>query len=92
MIIFNLPGIIMLLLAYGIAFGIGHLVGFSAEGWLMIVAGPLATMMDLVYRSKRSGQNWFHPAAGGNLFFIPVWIFGILWTFVGVFYVIRGHS
>jgi hypothetical protein len=74
----------MVAIAFGIASGIGHLTGTSAEGPLMIIAGPLCAAMDLGYRFKHSGRRWFHPSLGGALFFIPVWIFGILWWVQGV--------
>jgi hypothetical protein len=91
-IIFNLPGIVMAAIAFGIAFGIGHLTGTSAEGPLMIIAGPLCVAMDLVYRFRRSERRWFHPSFGGALFFIPVWILGIIWLVLGVAYVTQGRG
>jgi hypothetical protein len=91
-IIFNLPGILIAAIAFGIAFGVGHLAHLSGEGPLMIIAGPLCAAMDLVYRAKRSGRGWFHPSLGGALFFIPVWVFGILWFVLGIVYSIQGHG
>jgi hypothetical protein len=76
--------------AFGIAFGIGRLAGTSAEGPLMIIAGPLCAVMDLAYRFRRPERHWSHPGFGGALFFIPVWLFGIFWTVLGVFYTIQG--
>ena len=90
-IIFNLPGILIASVAFGVAFGLGHLVGFTAEGPLMIVAGPLCAAMDLAYRSRRPERRWFHPSFGGALFFIPVWVFGIIWLVLGITYTIQRH-
>ncbi len=75
-IIFNVPGIIMTAIAFAVALGIGHLTGTSAEGPLMVVAGPLCIAMDLVYRLQAADRRWFSPSVGGALFFIPVWILG----------------
>ncbi len=91
-IIFNLPGILMAAVAFGIAFGIGHLVGISAEGPLMMIAGPLCAAIDLAYRHRRPDRHWFHPGFGGALFFIPVWMFGIVWLVLGVVYTVRGPA
>jgi hypothetical protein len=91
-IIFNVPGILMVAIAFGVAFGIGHLAGTSAEGPLMIIAGPLCVAMDLAYRYKRADRRWFSPGVGGALFFIPVWILGIVWLVLGVVYVAQGRA
>lgn len=71
-IIFNWPGILIVAIAFAITFGIGRLAGISAEGPLMIIAGPLCAAMDLVYRFRHPEGRWFHPNQGGALFFIPV--------------------
>jgi hypothetical protein len=52
-IIFNWPGIIIAAIAFGITFAIGHVAGVTAEGPLMIIAGPLCAALDLAYRSRR---------------------------------------
>lgn len=91
-IIFNVPGIIMIAIAFAIAFGAGHLAGTSAEGPLMIVAGPLCIVLDLIYRFKRADRRWFSPVVGGALFFIPVWILGIIWLVLGIVYTVQGRA
>jgi hypothetical protein len=82
----------MVVIALAIAFAAGQLIGTSAEGPLMIIAGPLCVAMDLVYRFMRSGRRWFHPSFGGSLFFIPVWILGIVWLVLGIAYTTKGHG
>jgi hypothetical protein len=91
-IIFNLPGMLMVAIALGIASGIGQLFGTSAEGPSMIIAGLLCAAIDLIYRVRRSGRRWLHPNFGGALFFIPVWILGIVWLVLGAASVIQGRS
>jgi hypothetical protein len=91
-IIFNWPGIIMAAIAFAIAFGIGHLTGCTTEGPLMIIAGPLCVAMDMSYRFWVSGRRWFHPNCGGAIFFIPVWILGIIWLGLGIVYAIQGRG
>jgi hypothetical protein len=91
-IIFNRPGILMVVIALGIASGIGQLAGPAAEGPSMIIAGLSCAAMDLVYRVRRSGRRWLRPSFGGALFFIPVWILGIVWLVQGVASVIQGRG
>lgn len=85
-IIFNLPGLVMLVVAFATAIGVGQLVGVSAEGPLMIIASPLLLAADLVYRGTRTDQQWFHPSGGGMLFFVPIWAWGIFWLVLGIVY------
>lgn len=88
--IFNLPRILICAVAFGIAFGVGQVVGITAEGPLMIIAGPLCAALDLAYRFRHPERRWFHPNFGGALFFIPVWIFGGIWLVAGIAYAIQG--
>src|SRR5207244_4633733 len=89
-VIYNLPGIVMFALSLAAAFGVGHLVGRSESGLLMVIAGPLAAGLDLGYRSMREKRDWYHPERGGSLFFLPVWLFGVVWTVLGAVYLLRG--
>ncbi|HEV7671402.1 MAG TPA: hypothetical protein VGS22_23025 [Thermoanaerobaculia bacterium] len=92
MIIFNFIGIGMVAIGFGVAFGIGSLLGLTAEGPLMMIAGPLLLVLDLGYRAKKQPPNWFHPRSGGHLFWLPVWIWGLIWSALGLVYVLRGGS
>jgi len=91
MIIFNLVGLVMLAISFGVAFLTGWIMGTTAEGPLMIVAGPLAAACDAAYRWKHSAGHWFHPDGGGSLFFLPVWTFGLLWLVLGIVYTVQGR-
>ncbi len=90
MIIYNYPGIIMMAIGFAVAFGIGKMLGTSAEGPLMVIAGPLIAAMDLVYRFKSKDGHWFAPDRGGSLFFLPAWSWGVLWLVLGIVYTIQG--
>jgi hypothetical protein len=48
--VFNLVGLGMLAAGFGIAVVIGGLTGFTEEGPVMIMAGPLLLLLDLTYR------------------------------------------
>lgn len=92
MIIFNIVGIVMAAISFGIAFGVCSLLGLSGEGPLMLVGGPLAVACDALYRWKWNDSRWFHPGAGGSLFFLPLWMFGVLWLILGAIYTINGKA
>jgi hypothetical protein len=83
MIIFNLIGIGICAIAFGSAFAIGRYFGISGEDPLMLIAGPIAIVADLLYRLKSKGGHWIHPRGGGALFFLPVWCFGVIWIVIG---------
>ena len=89
MIIFNLLGLGMLLISFGIAFGLGRLFGWTTEGPIMMMAGPLVALLDLGYRRRYAEGSWLHRHKGGSLFFLPLWAFGILWLILGTVYTLR---
>lgn len=89
MIIFNLVGIAIFAVSFGLATALGNVFGHTSEGLLMTIAGPLSVALDLAYR-KFVGKHWTRPGAGGSLFFLPVWGLGILWTILGIYYQLRG--
>jgi hypothetical protein len=89
-LVFNPPGIVMAILALGIAFGVGSLVGTRAEGPLTLIAGVMILIFDLAYRLLRKEGHWLIPNKGGSLFFLPAWVMGALWIILGIIYTIRG--
>ena len=82
----------MTVIAFAVAFGVGAVFGTSAEGPLMIVAGPLLAAMDIVYRLKSHDGHIYIPHKGGSLFFLPAWAFGALWFVLGIVYTVQGGS
>lgn len=90
-IIFNLPGLIMIAAAFGTAFGIGELLGWSTEGFLTSFGGAFLAAFDLAYRLLRRSGHWLTPDRGGSLFFLPAWCFGCFWIVLGVVYIVRGE-
>lgn len=91
-IIFNYVGIIMTIIAFTVAFGIGGLFGTDAEGPLMVIAGPLLGAMDISYRLNTKDGHIYIPNRGGSLFFLPVWAFGAFWFVLGFVDTIKGAS
>ena len=92
MIIFNLVGLVMFAISFGVAFLAGGITGTTAEGPLMIIAGPLLAACDATYRWKHPAGHWFYPDRGGSLFFLPAWTFGLLWLVLGIVYTVQGRS
>ena len=87
-IVANQMGVAILVLAFVIAFGVGHLFGLQEEGPLMMIAGPLTAMFDIAYRLIKKDGRLFVSDRGGSLFFLPVWYFGVFWLALGVAYTI----
>jgi hypothetical protein len=88
--IFNLIGFGMLAACFVIAYVVGLLIGNTAEDVLMIISGLLLFICDVVFRRRHmiaaeGARCWYHPRRGGQLFFIPVWAFGLFWMLLGTF-------
>lgn len=81
--IINIPGIVLCVIAFTITFSIGSLFGIEAEAPQMMILGPLIVTLDLLYRFNRNKSEWKTPSAGGCLFCLPLWIFGVIWFILG---------
>jgi len=80
MLIFNWPGIGMAILGFIISmFATNSMhspIGISIGG---LVAGGLDFFM------RKNNENlWFHPRAGGHIWFIPVWLLGAIAVIGGI--------
>jgi hypothetical protein len=87
-IIVNFTGLAMLIVGFGAAYGLGLIAGQPSEDVLMVTSGPLLLAADLAYRfARRAGQSrwWLRPVIGGQLFYAPVWMWGIFWMALGMF-------
>jgi hypothetical protein len=83
-IIGNRPGFVMFIAAFLAALGICALFGTSAEGPVMATAGILLIPMDLSWRLRQKERDLFNHKKGGNLFYVPVWVMGVVWMALGV--------
>ncbi len=88
-LIFNLPGLVIIALAFAIAYGIGALTGRSEEGPLTLFGGLFVLIFDLSYRLLKANGHWFTPSRGGSLFFLPAWMLGALWIVLGIVYTLQ---
>ena len=91
-IIFNWLGLAFLVVGFAAAFCVRAVAGIQSEGALMLVLGPVVLAADLAYRLLRKDGHWFSSRKGGSLFFLPLWMFGVLWTVLGAVYLYRGDS
>jgi hypothetical protein len=91
MVFFNMPGLVIL---FG-SVGLGMIVqGLTTGNWEtdagigLMIAGPAALAVDLIYRGSQFAEEgrwrFVKPTTGGQLMFIPIWVFGFAWIFVGI--------
>ncbi|MBX7170010.1 MAG: hypothetical protein K1X72_03560 [Pyrinomonadaceae bacterium] len=75
----NLLGLLMFVFA-GIFVAIGGFLLKFPDWMVMIMAGIILTITDLIFRIlQRQQKSWLMAQnLGGYLFFIPVWIFGFV--------------
>ena len=83
-IIANLLGIGMMLGAVAIMAGVTTVTKNAGLGFLL--SGLFMVGLDFFVRSKEREKRHplIHPKAGGTVFFIPIWILGILPTLIGL--------
>ena len=78
LIIFNFPGALSLGLGILIAFII-HPAGGTGT---ILIAGAIMAAFDLIWRVLNKDaygeRSFFGPRRGGNIFFIPSWIIGVV--------------
>jgi hypothetical protein len=89
-IILNILGGVMVIVAVALAYGIRVVTGTAndgpGDGPEMILIGSIAVFFDVTYRIRQPNGHWISPFGGGNLFFIPVWGIGAIWIVVGTIY------
>ena len=87
MIIINLLGIVVFLISAGVGVGIANTLGYHGEGLPMLIGGPLMVVLDIGYRRLRDLR--LVGARGPALFWLPMWLWGVFWTGLGVYYVMH---
>lgn len=84
MIIFNWLGIGFAVIGLGAGWLLASVIGRGeSEDLCMILGGPIVSLIDVWYRN-RYRTSLFRPGDGGSLFFLPVWMFGLVWLAIGV--------
>lgn len=89
-LIFNFVGLLMLCAGFGLPIAIGSVLKVGSENSFQIAAGILLVAMDLAWRRFRNAELDLEDVIvdskrGGHLFFLPIWICGILWLVLGVY-------
>lgn len=86
MLVFNRLGLVFFLLAFGAGWGIARALGPVSEGILMMLAGPILTVLDVGYRRIRGRPLLRLADDGGTVLFLPAWLWGLFWTGLGAWY------
>jgi hypothetical protein len=60
-------------------FGLGDVAGLP-----FLALGVVFLVEDVVYRFRCGGRRWIHHLHGGHLYFIPMWVLGVLLLWAGV--------
>jgi len=91
-VFFNFLGLGMFVASWTVAFIAADALGLAGEGPRMVVAGPMAVLLDGLFRWRHPAGHWLNPTGGGNVLFIPVWVFGVFWTLLGLTYCATGQD
>jgi hypothetical protein len=89
-VIFNALGLAFIGIGFAVAMSIRAVAGIESEGATMLILGPVVAATDLIFRLSHRDGHWFSPRRGGQLFFLPVWMFGVLWIVLGAVYLYHG--
>jgi hypothetical protein len=101
LVIFNIVGLGMIFPAALAGLAVGWLAG--SEALSLVASGALAIAIDLRHRlrQRRTGPEWsiakkadqemwwFYHGMGGQVF-LPVWMMGALFLFMGLLRLVRG--
>ena len=103
MLIFNLIGLGMVVAGFAGAYALGWLLGGTGDDTLTATLGLLVFVLDLAYRASggagrhslsgiSSRRVALSPRLGGQLFFIPAWVFGLIWASLGTYRLLFGSD
>lgn len=71
------------------ALGICFLLGDDRDGLKLVLGGPLALLIDLVYRLRSPSGHLLLPDGGGKLLYFPVWMLAIFWFLYGLWQLVN---
>jgi hypothetical protein len=78
-VIFNIPGILMAIAAFGAAFALRLRWPAMSDNALLAIGASLCIALDIFWRAGKGKRKWFRPSNGGNFFFLPLWVLGVVW-------------
>jgi hypothetical protein len=88
-VVFNLLGLAMFVVASAIGSAIAHVFGISSVGFAMIFSGPVLVLIDIGYRKARKASMIWR--GGGSMMFLPAWFWGFMLIVLGVLRIKRGY-
>ena len=80
----NAAAFVILGVSFLPALGICRLLRDDRDGMKLIIGGPLALVIDLVYRLRSPSGDLLLPSRGGKFLYLPVWVFAIFWSLYGL--------
>ena len=80
----------MLLVGFGIPVALQSGLHIGKDDLIQIISGILLISMDFAWRFGRRGEDDWQDVVvdrtrGGQLFFVPIWIWGLLWVVLGAY-------
>ncbi len=80
----NQIGFLIVIYGFALGYGASYLWGYPGGELVTAIGGSLIAITDLGIRLGRHRSNWLARASGGTLFFLPVFLFGMLWIVTGM--------
>ena len=87
---FNWIGLAMFVAALAATAAILHVIGTSGQGPAVLLGGALLVLLDLGVR-RANGARLFSGRGGGTIMYLPVWMWGMVWTGLGALDCLRGR-
>ena len=81
---FNVAAVAIVAVSFLPALGICRLLGDDRDGTKLAIGGPLALVIDLVFRFRSPLGDLWLPGRGGKFLYLPVWVFAIFWSLYGL--------
>ena len=88
-LVFNVVGLVMLMVGALIGSAIAHGIHVSNIHIISLFSAPVVVLVDLAYRRMRKASLF--GRGGGSLFFLPVWGWGVLFAVTAIVELARGH-
>ena len=79
----NRVGFLTVFYGFALGYGASYILGYKDGELTEAIGGALIAATDLGIRVGRHRGKWLGRSSGGTLFFLPVFVFGILWSVLG---------
>jgi hypothetical protein len=85
---FNAAAFAIVAVSFLPALGICRLLGDERDGMKLVIGGPVALVIDLIYRLRSKSGDLLLPGRGGKFLYLPVWVFAIFWSLYGLWHLL----